>query len=309
MSDGDAITDESVAPSILNHLFSHTLKLYKSNRSIPELTRDDIKYIKSNISKYLFSVYQRQSRDMIIRTYTSAREVYSDLKLSIRDEIEGQYRLKVLSLKSRNKILISTQSIVFISKTDNERDGDDDDEVAKKFNTLILARLSPLHQIIIKSLNNLTCDPPLIISNHELSNVSIYNFINHLFETGLMITDVQLTYTLPGSSVINDNLRNIVVNIPQSNISTFKIRQRQQEDQEEEMRSIMSIINEFLFDHSKLKFEQLSIHKFISNIINISIDGKIKIKPLQSSYPEYQSNDNNNSSQWLLIKNFYELLH
>ncbi|CUM65150.1 uncharacterized protein PRCAT00002777001 [Priceomyces carsonii] len=243
-------------------LLDQTFKVYKSNRSLRAIPQDQREYILLNLSKFLFRAYQNHSTD-IIPIYDSYESIKDGLKLTFNGLEYGGYKLNQLSIKHKSSSILSKQAFVFLSS----------DQSSSEFNTVILNRVSSsstnvsANEFIISLLENLDLDDPFVIREHRFGYHSIKEVSNQLTDEETdkyLLGDIELVYVMHFNH-INENLRHIIINVPNKDIQNMNNA------------GLIDNINMFLQENSKIDFQKLSILKFSSASVNISIDGKIKI--------------------------------
>ncbi|KAG2736323.1 hypothetical protein G9P44_000413 [Scheffersomyces stipitis] len=330
--------------SITDLFLDQTFKLYKCNQSLVTisastnvLAADQVAYLKENIAKYLYSVYRRrrdESREgEIIPRYSRADDIEPELKITFgsrNTSFENRiYNIQYLIIRTSDRSLqLPRQIFIFIN-----RDGVDSD--GKSFNTIVLNRQFnsssssvQVNNFIISLLENMPdIETGLVMKEYRLNEKYIETAINELSnsikdlkdtrvgeEVRLMdglLGDLEITYsseskssTFSNGPVINGNLRNIVINIPQKDITEFinKFEKESEHGEKQTTLQLISEINGFLYDNSSINFENLAIVKFVSSVVNISAEGKIKISGAKIAVGDESVKDR---IVWFLLESLY----
>jgi len=282
----------------MSDLFSNqTFKVYHANQLI-KFNKENIDFIRFNLSKYLFSNYQHNG-DLIAK-YSSLGEIQSEIEIDAKssNEIEihshTPFNFNYLSIKSP---LFPRQLFIFLSKTNDPT----------TYSTRILSRItnssavnnngqSTINQVILSMFSDLPgLEIPFIFKPGEINNIEqIVNNIIRNFQdkqSPLLNQDFHIVYGKDHHD-INKNLRNIIIKIPSTDLQTMIADGQQQS-------SIIDSINEFLYNNTKVNFAKLSIVKFSSGIINIAQEGRFKILGEQLSQ---LGESTSQQAVWLLIE-------
>ncbi|KAK6200457.1 uncharacterized protein RJT21DRAFT_121370 [Scheffersomyces amazonensis] len=278
----DSPSNESVpSRSYQGLLLNQTFTLYKST-SLPSLKPSDFKYIKHQLSTYLYVNYQRRSSDMILRPYSSAREVYLDLKVTIQEDSNEYYSTKYLICKCRNKTVMVTQSLIFITKINNRTSTNDEENI--NCSTIVLSKSTSIHQLLISSLNSISADVPFVIERITLKPDIIPTIINELARNSLSaVGDLSLTYN-QANKQINGNLNSIHISIPEADIRSII-----ESSSQNVLDPALDLIQKFITMSTSLRLQNLIISRLVTRRINLSIDGKFKL----SSYDNDANKDIN----------------
>lgn len=253
-----------------NSIFlDQTFKIYKANRAIGTLSAPLQEYFVSNIAQYLFTKSKNRNEDLIQR-YESYEEIAEGLSLESSETVNGEYKICYLIIKHRYMGVLPRQIMICITKVGEKR----------KFNTIILLKQSgntSINNLFLRLVEEINFDEPLIIKDYKLNYAYIKDVINQLSfkltqtyrnPIDKLIGNIEVVYT-QGSNSMNDNLRNIIINVPSKDIALFQ-------ETSKELK-LVDLINDFLYQTSKIRFDKLSIIKFSSTLLGLSIDGKFKI--------------------------------
>ncbi|KAK6459706.1 uncharacterized protein RJT20DRAFT_125057 [Scheffersomyces xylosifermentans] len=294
-------------------------------------------YLKNNIAKQLFHIYRTQKNSDVeaelIPRFNTYKDIIPELKVifGFRNTYRRNnvYSIQYLVIKTANRALqLPRQVFVFVN-----RDGDTPNP--NTFNTVILNRVASsgthagTNKFILSLLENMPeSSTSMVIKNYRMNDRYIGSLANELFngikgfrETRVdteirwvdeLIGDLDITYALgkevsafASGPIINSNLRNISVNIPRKDITKFidKYEEEEQSNEHESPLHITTIVNDFLRESSTINFDNLSIVKLTTNVVNISIEGKFKI------FGDRFSNDSNSLLKdelvWFLLESVY----
>lgn len=267
------MSSQDIIPSLL---LNQTFKSYKSNSSLSlssKLTRKQLEKFRIKLAKFLYQRYQQNLRnnDSLIIQYESFRDIIPDLTI-INDTInnnESRYKIQYLIIKLENSRLLPRQILLFVS---NQKENDDDDNTNERANTLVLNRMSGMNyqvinDYILELLEDIN-DYPLIIKPITLASSVIPDLINKFLNQMDKLNDLQLVYSIPST-----RLRNFIIDIPKKDLDLLLLSPKTSSNNPK----LYNDICEFLYNTTKIKFNNLIIEKFINNLINISHDGKFKL--------------------------------
>lgn len=283
-----------------------TFRLYKSNTSLPELSQEEINYIKTLVGKYLF---HSVSND-IINSYSTYKDFVPGIKV-VYDR--GDLRdVRFTSITASYPSLLPKQTLIFVSEYN-----DHNYSLSMQYRTLVLVRSTnaSLAEIIMQGIQNLNLETPMVLRPLNLPSNCVPRVIDKL-STQLLnfdlfceaIGDLELTYQLT-PLVTNNSLKDIIINISRSDLKTL-----------DKSRGVIEGINTFLKRNTLMEFRNMPLVRFVSSLLNFSQDGKLKmssislhlintiLKASPSNYNSHPSDQNNENSELDLISSIIKAI-
>lgn len=238
-----------------------TFKVYKSNRSLPLLTESQLELIKTTTSSFLYqTVVANDPHDI-----RSSTDLLPDLEVVNHSKRFQEYTATLLSIRYAG--FLPRQTFFFVHRDGVPQDG-------LKFRSLALIRStnSTYLELMLQVLQSFDYDVPLVIKDMQLSDKSIKGILNELIKklhlvcnADQVLGDTTLTYDLQ-NMVSNGSLRNIVIDVPQTDLLRLITEE-----------GFVCNLNLFLKKTSALDFDLLPLSKVTSRLINMSLDGKLKV--------------------------------
>lgn len=259
-----------------NIFLNQTFKLFKLNRLLSDdqviLSSAETSYLKRNLAKRLYANYNR--KDDLISRFESEEEVR--LEIRITNGVKNLNGFIVQYFVIRCLDIMPRQMFVFMRKDATENALSN----SNPFSTVVLTsgHNSHINSYIKHLLENMT-KVPIVIRDYITPPGYINKVVDLMFEHLLqirtdqnerivnsLIGDFDISYSLKGG-VINENLRNIAVSIPNADVLLlFKDGQ-----------GIIESVHEFLKKTTSLNLGNLVIAKFTSHLLAIS-EGKFRLE-------------------------------
>lgn len=249
---------------------NQTFKVYQTNQQI-QFDDAQAEFLKLNLAKYIFQRYITTTGDIIPR-FQDYQEIYLEITIKNEKLVQSNYNINYLQVKGP---LILRSLYIFINKN----------QTTIMLQKLVKLEISVSEVIftLFESLPDLSI--PLVIQTNKIDNIE--TIVNNLFGKVSTYGDFTITYNLNHQD-INSNLKKIKLNIPEHDIQSLSTDQ-----------PVLTTINQFLYNTSKIKFNNLSIVEFSSGLINIIHDGKFRINGEKLMALD---DDMKQESVWLIIE-------
>lgn len=212
------------------------------------------------------------------------------------------YEITYFSIRHASVRILPRQTMVFIKRRQREESGED-------FNTVVLVK-SPNAAMCEALLRIVECVDeapyPLVIKPSRISQEYIVQAIDQLNRTNhvLVFGDIELTFD--SAKVVGDNLRQIGVFIGQQDLDKIA--------RFDGAGAVDASLTDQLFAHLKvacsLNLRPLPLARIVTSIVNISLDGRIKIhRAIQNAAPVSHNADHNTLSErslvWFLLVSLF----
>lgn len=254
--------------SIENIFLDQTFKLYKLNRLLS--TTDTVfnaeqeAFLRRNLSRRIYDSYVRS--ESLIEFYESVEAVDDDLRIYTGTQhTDNGHTIQWVTVRCLD--LIPRQMFVFIDKNTEKED----------MGILVLSS-GTKHAInaYIRSLMENMDEEPLIVRDYVMRAGYINHVLNIIFThlvqeedkrvVETLVGDIEIVYTIKGN-IINQNLRTISVSIPSRDAQKLL----------DEKGALVQLIHEYIQGTTTVSLDNLTISKFISNLISISADAKVRL--------------------------------
>ena len=250
--------------SLMKKLFvDQTFRLYKSNTSLPELSQEEISYLKTLVGKYLF---HSVSND-IINSYSTYKDYVPGIKVAYN---KGELKdVRFTSVTASYPSLLPKQTLIFVSDYDGFNYSID-----MQYRILVLVRFTntSLAEIIMQGIQNLNFETPMVLRPLNLPSNCVPRVIDRLSMELLnfdlcseAIGDLELTYQLTGL-VTSNTLKDIIINVSRSELNAL-----------DKSRGVIEGISAFLKKNTLMEFRNIPLVRFVSSLFSFSQDGKVKI--------------------------------
>ncbi|KAI5969860.1 hypothetical protein CANMA_001059 [Candida margitis] len=255
---------------LTKYLVGNTFRLYRGT-GLPfteELSKEEKETISTELAKRLYRIYKQNIHayedDLVVR-YSTYRDVEKEIVINSGFLDETRY----LIVKSRNHRLLPRQTLLF-ARCNNNND------------TILLNRVAnnqAPNNHLLQILQDVTDS---LFVEFALPPRFIPSFINKL--SACFTNDVRLVYDIGQTKSLN----NISIEVPGADVRIL-----QQEGK------LYDSICQFMYHCSKIRFNHLQPKKFVSDVINISGDGRFKFNV---------DDDDDETLVWLLIENIQSAL-
>lgn len=220
------------------------------------LTTEQLDNIRNPLSKFLYEQYRSHLKvsDRDAAVYDSYKDILRGILIYNGSLDRYPYRIQYLQIQGADVKLLPKQMFVFILDTANEGDNF----------TLVLNKSTKLkiNQYILDLLEDIN-DNPLIVKPIKFPNEFIPNLINRLLtKLNYFNGQVELVYSASDKTKL---LKNMTIEFQKSDLELL-YRDKLYED-----------ICDFLYMNTKIRFDRLELERFRSSLLNLSIDGKVRI--------------------------------
>lgn len=234
---------------LVKYLAGNTFKVYRAS-GLPftnSLLKQDRDTISVQLAKCLYQIYNRNrskyDEDFVVR-YNSYRAIQQEIGITSGSFDDIQF----VNIKSRNGRLLPRQTLVFSRKGDQE--------------TILLNRVTSNREVNECLLHTLQLLTNTLFVDYIFPPHFIPLLINKLLP--FFENDLRLVYEIHQTKLLN----NVEIDIDYPDVKLLRL--------DSSGDHLYESICRFMYNSSKIRFDRLSIKKFVSDVMNISNDGRVR---------------------------------